>query len=127
MKKEFDNPTWWHYIAIFLLTVTITTVIFCVFSFCVHSKVCLINSKASFVLKSFLNTMFHTSDNFGQAIGLAYMTIFTLVASWCFAGAALLGIVIGLLKKYSVRIYIWSLIISTLPMVGLTALHFMGI
>ena len=127
MKKKFDNPTWWHYTGLFLLLVIITTVTFCIFSFCVQSNIYTINSNVSFVLKFFISTVFHTNDDFGHTLALAYMTTFSLVASWWFAGAALLGIAIGLFQKYSLRIFIWGLVISILPMVNLIVLHFMGI
>ena len=127
MKKAIESPKWWHYLAIFLLVVTLATVLFYIFGFCVFSKRYSMGCILESVIKWIINTGYFAHDSLGFAIGLSYLTSLSVVATWWLTAIALIGVVTGWLLKYPLRIYIWMFTISILPMASLIVLHFMGI
>jgi len=127
MNKVIQYPKWWHYLATFLLIITLATVLFYIFGFCVFSKRYSIDCNLESAIKWIINTGYFAHDSLGFAIGLSYLTSLSIGATWWLTGIALIGVATGWLLKYPLHIYIWMFAISILPMASLIVLHFMGI
>ena len=127
MNKAIQYPKWWHFLATFLLVVTLVTVIFYILGFCSFSKRYGIDCHLEIVTKWIINVIYSTQESLGLAIGLAYLTSLSIAATQWLTGIALIGVIAGWLLKYPLRIYIWMFAVSILPMASLIVLHFMGI
>ena len=94
MNQAINNPKWWRYTAIFLLIVTIVVVAFSFF--------CLRATK-------------HT-DELGPLLMAMYFFA-TLYTSYGLLLLSLIGVIIGFLLKYSLKLYMIMAIVSLLPTV----------
>ena len=101
MSQTIKTPNWWLKLAKFLLVATVCVVFFCLFS------TWAINAESI------------GRYNFGSAIDFAFYSVFSFYASLALIIFAVIGVIVGLLIKYTVRLYMIMLAVSLIPIIYL--------